>query len=330
MIAKIFTVLLFVAAISAYTNLDNNAIPAYTNKNEHRYKASITAIGAPGLNPVYRSTGCRRTDGTSLAPIQCVANGQVNPSFKYYNTYVQTFTPMAGQVLISFDADDDGIATTTTAGAAAGPGGATIQEGSASTLFTGIVVAAGSGVPSTIVEGTRVYVDPACASQWTTASWNAKYGPEKAIYMNNKYVNGVDLNNADGWSLYYNIYNPSYYYGGSGQTSAPLTNGVNGGTMTNGVLNGANAGMSSTSTQTLNDGAGDMAYANLPAGADAMTPTENPNQQSNYLLCPIGTGGILGIVNQNSFPNIDAGHYEQPNTVLRGLRNPSAYMKSSI
>jgi len=270
MFAKIYTVLLFVAAISAYTNLDNNAIPAYTNKNEHRYKASITAIGAPGLNPVYRSTGCRRTDGTSLAPIQCVANGQVNPSFKYYNTYVQTFTPMAGQVLIYFDSD------------------------TGSTLFTGTVVAAGSGVPSTIVEGTRVYVDPACASQWTTASWNAKYGPEKAIYMNNKYVNGVDLNNADGWSLYY----------------------------------GASAAMSSTSPQTLN-GAGDKAYANLPAGADAMTPTENPNQQSNYLLCPIGTGGILGIVNQNSFPNIDAGHYEQPNTVLRGLRNPSAYTKSS-
>jgi len=307
----ILSFLLFIFGAAAFADYENYQLPAYSTRIERQYRTyslSITqapvgtysagnavALGSTFLPPTsYRTAACRT----------CTSYGQVNPTFKYINSYVQTFKPVGPSVLISYSADDEGIGINQ-------GNGQTAPTSGQSTLLTGIVVALGTGLTSTrLAEGQRVYFSSACAVAWTAAGWAAAYGPEKATMMNGKYINGVDLNNAEGWLGNFNYFSPALFYGGQSSSSYTTFNEGN-------LRDYAFAGDTvKTSGSTIS------------AAADSSLPTNNPNQQANYLLCP--EAQILGIVSENSFPGIDSSHYEMPQTALRGLRNPAAYNEATL
>jgi hypothetical protein len=303
---------LFIFGAAAFADYENYQLPAYSTRIERQYRTydlstalalaggtysagNAVALGTTYLPPtVYRTAACRT----------CPSYGQVNPTFKYFNSFVQTFKPVGATVLISYSADDEGIGINQ-------GNGQTAPTSSESTLLTGIVVTLGTGLTSTrLAEGQRVYFSPQCAVSWTTATWTATYGPEKATMMNGKFQNGVDLNNADGWLSNFNYASPAMFYGGQ---SNPSYTTFNEGNLHDYSFSGDTIKTSGTT---------------ISAAADSSLPTNNPNQQANYLLC--SEAMILGIVSENSFPNVDGGHYELPQTALRGLRNPAAYSEATL
>jgi hypothetical protein len=264
----------------------NYQLPKLNTKRETYYKTTGTTI--------YRSTQCTNK-------LQCAALNNVDPTWKFRASPLDTFKPLSDQVLLAYDGDDVLLS--------AKEPGQTTQ----SSLYTGIVAAVSADIVNpNIAEGARVYFAQSCTARWTVASWTNIYGSELAPVMAGKFINGIDLNNADGWRFTRPGADTTFPFGGPPQNGATLpSNGFSAGDATTPLINQEYPGFAgSTAPSTL-------------SGADADVPPENPGQQSNYLLCP--EASILGIISEVNYAPLDSRHYLKPKSINRGQHLPFVY-----
>jgi len=245
----------------------------------------------------------------------CSSLDVTDPVQKRSQTFVETFRPLQDYVLVGFDQDDVG----------AGVNGNT----EAADRKTGIVVSIGPDVHSTLLtEGARVYLGQTCLQTWTAASWqnwvgvpgsaanlvpgllgpaacaagtaNCVGGMLTSSKMVGKLMNGVDLNNGNGWG---------YGYPGT-LTNAAVPDPAG--------LQFPFSPASPFRTLDLQTGpAGDNGVIN-GASQTAEYPFDNPNQQANFLLCH--ESDILGVVSEANWQDVSASHYKTPYSGFQAWR----------
>eukprot|EP01001_Neometanema_parovale_P007008 NODE_3335_length_1237_cov_386.790844_g3166_i0.p1 GENE.NODE_3335_length_1237_cov_386.790844_g3166_i0~~NODE_3335_length_1237_cov_386.790844_g3166_i0.p1 ORF type:complete len:327 (-),score=97.71 NODE_3335_length_1237_cov_386.790844_g3166_i0:201-1181(-) len=280
--------------------------------NYHLPQKTVANRNTAWMTAVQRGTnGCTNRQS-------CEGLEKVQPNF---NTMAKdTFTPLQNAVLIAFDELDFYK-----------------QD------YQGIVVSAGPMTSATntaaLKPGARVLFSSACTTKWTTTSWTALYGSQKAAAMHGKLMNGVDLNNANGWGTsspdLQSINNeasgsfptadtymaPGWTAGGTNRASYPTLRTFQDATTSvtpfwDYLWGAGRAGGSFWPTRTLNtDRLGDD------------TPMENPNQQSNYLLCT--EAQILGVVSEESFADQEHSHYLKASQMFEQSKYFNTYAQTN-
>eukprot|EP00992_Anisonema_acinus_P000934 TRINITY_DN10332_c0_g1_i1.p1 TRINITY_DN10332_c0_g1~~TRINITY_DN10332_c0_g1_i1.p1 ORF type:complete len:305 (+),score=43.00 TRINITY_DN10332_c0_g1_i1:384-1298(+) len=281
----------------AYSNYQ---IPARSS-NRIRWLRSTDKPGTANCIPTHG------TQNAGAARESCQSMDRVNPIWKHRPTYVQTFAPLRDLVLINFEQDD-------TQG---NNGAESRQEWD---TYTGIVAAVGPLVTN-VKEGDRVYFSTNCVKKYTTGAattstvdWSTTgYSNEKAESYHGKLVNGISLNNGNGW----------------GFTGAPVvdTNTV----PANGYGNPSTTfedAKSNTGPVDFGDTkwypgrSGDSWWPRDAANNNVLrefSPPDNPNQQANYLLCR--NSDIFGTVSQENFANLEGSHYVKPAAAFEVFRS---------
>jgi len=262
------------------------------------------------------NAGCPPTTGTQdpeqTERVQCQALDRVQPQWKNSPTYTQSFVPLRDMVLISYDQDDN-----------SGVDGEVYGNQQWDT-WTGIVVAAGP-LASSVAIGNRIYISRDCTRKFVSnaaqiaagssnVAWTDTYSYNKAKSMFGRLVNGVSLNNGNAWGMPGTPSMTTFKqdglrndFGNPSRTAEdPIVP----------ILGGADTGtgpilFDDPQWYPGNVGTGWWPRLGLNQNyLNEFAPPDNPNQQSNYLLCP--QSQIFGVVNQESFANTRGSHYVSP------------------